>query len=355
MWPKNQLTERLNIQWPIFQAPMASVSTSALAAAVSNAGGVGGLGMWGLSGEEAERLVAGFQQMSGACLNVNYPLWEDPGDVSGLRLGMQKKLQKIYDEKGLGDLKNPTSIGGVVNKHHLGMLEKMKPEVVSFHFGLPDKEILSAIKSLGIFVISSATTVNEAKILVSRGADAIIAQGIEAGGHRGTFSGISISNQAGLMSLLPQIVDNVTVPVIAAGGIADGRGIAAAFMLGASAVQIGTAFLSSEEANIHPEHRRALADVTDESTVLTKVITGKPARFIQNRLITELSKDSEDPLPFPAQSILTTPLTETGDRNFMGLYAGQSAALNRSLPARELVQKFSQEADNCFKLYKPNR
>jgi nitronate monooxygenase len=112
MFPKNQLTERLNIQWPIFQAPMASVSTSALAAAVSNAGGVGGLGMWGLTSEEAERLVAGFRQMSEACLNVNYPLWEDPGDVSVLRLGMQKKLQKIYDEKGLGDLKNPTSSGG---------------------------------------------------------------------------------------------------------------------------------------------------------------------------------------------------------------------------------------------------
>ncbi|MDG2404574.1 MAG: nitronate monooxygenase [Paracoccaceae bacterium] len=355
MWPQNKLTERLDIQWPIFQAPMASVSTSALAAAVSNAGGVGGLGMWGLTGEEAERLVAEFQQMSEACLNVNYPLWKDPDEVSGHKLGMYKKLQTLYDEKGLGNLKIPTSSGGKIDDNHLGMIQKLKPEVVSFHFGLPDKEILSEIKAHGIFVVSSATTVKEAKILVSQGADAIIAQGTEAGGHRGTFSKANISIQAGLMSLLPQIVDNVTVPVIAAGGLADGRGVAAAFMLGASAVQIGTGFLSSEEANVHPEHSRALADATDESTVVTEIVTGKPARFIQNRLITELEQDNEDPLPFPAQSILTTPLTETGDRDFMGLYAGQSAALNGPLPASELVAKLCCEAENCFKLFSPNR
>ena len=157
------------------------------------------------------------------------------------------------------------------------------------------------------------------------------------------------------MSLLPQIVDNVTVPVIAAGGLADWRGIAVGFMLGASAVQIGTAFLSSEEANVHPEHRRALACATDESTVVTKMVTGKPARFIQNRLTIELGQDNEDPLPFPAQSILTTPLTETGDRDFMSLYAGQSAALNRSFPASKLVKKLCFEAENCFKLCSPNR
>jgi nitronate monooxygenase len=355
MWPQNRLTERLNIQWPIFQAPMGGVSTSALAAAVSNSGGVGGLGMWGLTSEEAERLVAGFQQMSGGCLNINYPLWENPAEVSEEILERQKKLQKIYNEKGLGNLSVPTPSGGSIDENHLNMIEKLKPEVISFHFGLPDKEILSEIKALGIFVISSATTVKEAKFLAFQGADAIIAQGTEAGGHRGTFSETCISSQAGLISLLPQIVDNVTVPIIAAGGLADGRGIAAAFMLGASAVQIGTAFLSSEEANVHPEHRRVLSDATDENTFVTKLVTGKPARFIQNRLTTELEQENEDPLPFPAQSMLTARLKETGDGDLMGLYAGQSAALNRSLPASELVKRLCCEAENCFKLCSPNQ
>ena len=355
MWPQNRLTERLNIQWPIFQAPMGGVSTSALAAAVSNSGGVGGLGMWGLTSEAAERLVAGFQQMSGGCLNINYPLWENSAEVSEEILERQKKLQKIYNEKGLGNLSVPKPSGGSIDENHLNMIEKLKPEVISFHFGLPDKEILSEIKALGAFVISSATTVKEAKILAFQGADAIIAQGTEAGGHRGTFSETSISSQAGLISLLPQIVDNVTVPIIAAGGLADGRGIAAAFMLGASAVQIGTAFLSSEEANVHPEHRRVLSDATDENTFVTKLVTGKPARFIQNRLTTELEQENEDPLPFPAQSMLTARLKETGDGDLMGLYAGQSAALNRSLPASELVKRLCCEAENCFKLCSPNQ
>ena len=168
------------------------------------------------------------------------------------------------------------------------MLQKIKPEVVSFHFRLLDIETLSDIKALGIFVISSATTVNEAKALVLNGADAIIAQGTEAGGHRGTFS----------------------------------------------------------EANIHPEHRSALADANDASTVVSKTVTGKPARFIQNRLIKELGQDNEHPLPFQAQSILTTPLAETEDRELMGLYAGQSPALNRSLPTSELVRKMSDETEN---------
>ena len=354
MWSRNALTERLNIRWPIFQAPMGDNTTPALAAAVGNAGGVGGLGMWGFSGDDAERRVAGFRQMCGAALNVNYPLWDDPGDLAGVGTAMRKRLKNHYDTMGLGPVPDPVSASGGVDPSHLAMLEKMKPEVVSFHFGLPDRDTLAAIKSAGIFVISSATTVKEAGELEAGGVDAIIAQGIEAGGHRGTFSGTDVTLQPGLFALLPQVVDAVSVPVIAAGGIADGRAIAAAFMLGASGVQMGTAFLGCEEAHVHPTHRAALRNVTDASTMVTNVISGRPARFVANRLVRDLSGADLDPLPFPAQMSLTAPLNGTGDAEVMGLYAGQSAALTRSLPAADLVQALVDETEARLRLFAPS-
>ena len=337
MWHRNRLTERLKLQWPIFQAPMGEMSTPALAAAVANSGGLGGLGMWGFSAPEAERRMAGFRQLSGGSLNVNYPLWENPGDLSGTGQAMRTRMQALYDAHGLGPIPQPTVSAGEINAGHLTVLQRMKPEVVSFHFGLPNDDVINAIKAAGIFVVCTATTVAEAKVLEARGVDAVIAQGTEAGGHRGTFSGVDVRMQPGLFSLLPQVVDAVAIPVIAAGGIADGRGIAAALMLGASAVQLGTAFLRCDEAHVSEQHRASLGAARDVSTVVTDVMTGRPARFIRNRLIEELSRDGLSPLPFPAQSDLTHPLAQSGDREFMSLYAGQSAALTRDMPAAELV------------------
>jgi nitronate monooxygenase len=343
MWSQNALTERLNLEWPILQAPMGDLSTPALAAAVSNAGGLGGLGMWGYSGEEAERRVAGFRQQSGGSLNVNYPLWEDPGDLTHVGEAMRERLQILYDAKDLGPLPAPQASAGQVNSEHLTMLQMMKPEVVSFHFGLPDQETMQAIKDAGIFVLCSATTVAEAKTLEAQGVDAIIAQGTEAGGHRGTFSDVDISMQPGLFALLPQVVDAVSVPVIAAGGIADGRAVAAAIMLGASGVQLGTAFLRCEEANVLDAHRAALRTANDASTTVTNVVSGRPARFVKNRLIEDLSAHGVEPLPFPAQLNLTLPLEATGDGEVTGLYAGQSVALTRELPAADLVRTLVEE------------
>ena len=343
MWPQNALTERLNIRWPILQAPMGWLSTPALAAAVSNAGGLGGIGMWGFSAEDAERRIAGFRQQSGGSLNVNYPLWPEPEIAADVADPMRKRLQVHYDAKGLGPVPEPEGTASDVSPEHLAMVLRAKPQMVSFHFGLPRQEIVDAIKGAGIFVISSATTVAEAKVLERRGVDAVIAQGTEAGGHRGTFTGVDMSMQPGLFALLPQVVDAVHVPVIAAGGIADGRTVAAALVLGASAVQLGTAFLRCEEANVLDAHRAALREVTDACTIVTDMITGRPARYIRNRLTDDLIDSGLRPVAFPAQLSLTAPLGATGDRELTALFAGQSAALARDTTAAELVDLLAEE------------
>jgi nitronate monooxygenase len=174
MWPQNALTERLKIRWPILQAPMGWLSTPALAAAVSNAGGLGGIGMWGFSAEDAERRIAGFRQQSGGSLNVNYPLWPEPEITVDTVDLMRKRLQAHYDAKGLGPVPRPEAAASDVSPEHLALLLRVKPQMVSFHFGLPKQEVMDAIKAAGIFVISSATTVTEAKLLEKRGVDAII-------------------------------------------------------------------------------------------------------------------------------------------------------------------------------------
>ena len=351
MWQKNEFTERLNLQWPIFQAPMGGIATPALAAAVSNAGGLGGLGLWGLSIENISLTIKEYQQDSKRPVNVNYPIWEKPRGLSQAVTKMLRSLQKIYDDQRLGPITLPEASEADIGDDHLDLLQELRPEVLSFHFGVPDQDTLKVIQSLGIIVIASATTVREATFLENMGVDAIIAQGTEAGGHRGTFTDAEISVQPGLISLLPQIVDSVSVPVIAAGGIGDGRGIAASIMLGASAVQVGTAFLACDEANVQSAHRRALENITDESTVVTKSITGRPARFIKNKLVNELSKEDLQPLPFPTQSIVTSHIQDSGDPNYMSFYAGQSAALNRNLSARELVKKLCDEADQVLRKF----
>ena len=351
MWHQNQLTERLNLQWPILQAPMGSITTPALAAAVSTAGAIGGLGMWGFSADDARRRIAGFRQLSAGCLNVNYPLWDHPGDLTNVGVPMRERIQALYDEYGLGSISSPQVSPGGVDAAHLAMLEEAKPEVMSFHFGLPNTEVVHRLKAIGTFIICSATTVAEAKTLEAEGVDAVIAQGIEAGGHRGTFLGADVNLQPGLFALLPQVVDAVSVPVIAAGGIADGRGVAAAFMLGASGVQLGTAFLRCTEANVSGTHRDMLADGDETGTVVTNVISGRPARAINNQLVAALSKPGAQPLPFPAQSDLIAPLDGTGEPMLSTVLAGQSVALTRQMPAADLVRTLTAETTTCLRSF----
>ena len=347
MWSQNALTERLGLKWPILQAPMGDKTTPALAAAVSNAGGLGGLGMSGLHPDNVRRRIEGFRQQSGGCLNVNYLLWETPTDLSNAGIPMRETLQALYDKDGLGRVPEPASSRSAMDRDHMDVLTELKPEVASFHFGLPEQEALQELKEVGTLIICSATTVAEALELEANGADAIIAQGIEAGGHRGTFSDVDIALQPGLFALLPQVVAAVSIPVIAAGGIVNGRTIAAAMMLGASAVQLGTAFLQCGEANVAEAHRAALNTATDSGTVVTNVISGKPARFLRNALSDTLAGD--EPLPFPSQLRLTAPLAEAGDPQYMPLYAGQSAALTIKMPAGELVQMLVDDTNMRFK------
>jgi len=351
MWPSNLLTERLSLKFPIILAPMGIITTPALAAAVSNAGGLGGIGMWGLTAEEAARHIAGFRQLSPGSLNVNYPPSPEPIFTAEASEAMRRHLRRHYDAKALGLIPQPRGVVSDVSPEHLAMLLEEKPEVVSFHFGLPDQEIIETIKSAGVFIQTSATTVAEARALERRGVDAVIAQGSEAGGHRATFTGVDISMQAGLFALLPQIVDAVSVPVIAAGGIADGRTAAAAFMLGASAVQLGTAFMRCEEANMYDAHRAALAQADDACTVVTDVISGRPARYIKNKLIDDLTASGLKPLPIPAQLSLTFPLGAGGDREFAVLLSGQSAALAKDTNATELVERLAEETTRRLRAF----
>jgi nitronate monooxygenase len=210
---------------------------------------------------------------------------------------------------------------------------------------------MQAIKGAGIFIICSATTVAEAKLLEERGVDAVIAQGTEAGGHRGTFTGVGIDMQPGLFALLPQVVDAVKVPVVAAGGVADGRQVAAAFMLGASGVQLGTAFLRCEEANVQDAHRAALREASDAGTVVTGMITGRPARYIRNRLADDLIASGLEPVSFPAQMSLTAPLGTTGDKEVTSLFAGQSAALGRDTDAASLVETLAAQTSRRLRAF----
>lgn len=351
MWPSNPLTQRLNLKFPIILAPMGIITTPSLAAAVSNAGGLGGIGMWGLTTEEAARHIAGFRQLSPGSLNVNYPLWPEPSFTAEASEAMRRHLQRHYEAKTLGSVPQPRGAASDVSPEHVAMLLEEKPEVVSFHFGLPDQGVVDTIKSAGIFIQSSATTVAEARILERRGVDAVIAQGSEAGGHRATFTGVDISMQAGLFALLPQIVDAVSVPVIAAGGIADGRTAAAAFMLGASAVQLGTAFMRCEEASMYDAHRAALAQADESCTVVTDVISGRPARYIKNKLIDDLTASGLKPLPIPTQLSLTFPLGAGGDRDFAVLLSGQSAALAKDTNATELVERLAADTTRRLRAF----
>ena len=340
------LQELLGIELPIIQAPMAGVQGSALASAVSNAGGLGSLpcAMFDLVALRKELTVIRTQTTKP--FNVNFFCHTQPEANVEREAAWRSLLSPYFAEYGI----DTSAIGAGPGRLPFGeeaanVLEEFKPAVVSFHFGLPSQALLARVRSWGATILSSATTVDEARWLEARGVDAVIAQGIEAGGHRGSFLSEDLSVQPGTFALVPQIVDAVSVPVIAAGGIADHRGVAAAMELGASGVQIGTAYLLCPEATTSALHRAALKSEAARTTALTNLFTGRPARGIVNRLIRELGPLSSAVPAFPLATSALAPLRakaeSEGSGDFSPLWAGQNASgckeVGASILTRELV------------------
>jgi len=349
MWGDRRILDLLGIELPIIQAPMAGANLSAMVIAVSEAGGLGSLPCALLSLDKAREELARIRQHTKKPFNVNFFCHRAPEVDAGQEAVWKERLKTYYLELGLDpDAPAPPSTRAPFDESYLALVEEFRPAVVSFHFGLPPQDLLKRVKDTGAKVLSSATTVSEARWLEDRGCDAIIAQGFEAGGHRGIFLSDDISTQVGTMALVPQVVDAVKVPVIAAGGIADSRGIVAALALGAAAVQIGTAYLFTPEATISPLHRQALKSAKDDQTALTNVFTGRPARGIVNRIMHEVGPISPVAPQFPLAGGALAPLRQKteplGSSDFMSLWSGQAARLSRELPAGELTRTLAQEA-----------
>ncbi|MFT5172502.1 MAG: nitronate monooxygenase [Gammaproteobacteria bacterium] len=347
LWPDSRLLDLLQVEHAIIQAPMAGSTTPALAAAVSNAGGMGSLGCAMMDPGAVHGQVTQLRSKTNRAFNLNFFCHQPPGEDALKNARAVQLLQPFYDEYCLGEVPAVQASNFPFDAAMLDLMLELRPPVVSFHFGAPEAALLAPLRAAGIVVLSSATCAREARDLQAMGVDAVIAQGFEAGGHRGHFAISYEASCIGTMALVPQIVDAVTIPVIAAGGIADGRGIAAALMLGASGVQLGTAFMSSDEASVAAVHRQAIANASEEDTRMTRAFSGRPARGIRNRYIDAMAAVEGELPDFPLMNTLTKPLraasqnSDSGD--LVSLYAGQALTLNRSMPAAQLLETLIDE------------
>jgi nitronate monooxygenase len=347
-----RLLNRLRLELPIVQAPMAGSCGVDLAVAVSAAGGLGSIPCAYSTAETMRADVAAFRSRTAKPVNLNFFVHTPEAADAGRDAAWLASLKPYYDE--LGVEAKPVGGGGTVpfDEAMCAAVEAVKAEVVSFHFGLPKESLLSRVKATGAFVIASATTLEEARYLVAHGCDGIIAQGYEAGGHRGMFLTSDVTTQIGTLALVPQVCDAVGVPVIAAGGIADGRGLAAVLALGAAAGQIGTAFLVTPESLASERHRKAILDGADKVTAITNLFTGKPARSLVNRLMRELGAMSNLPPAYPTAGAALGPLRAKmepeGKSDFTLQNAGQAAGLARVMGAGELTRKIADEAERTL-------
>jgi nitronate monooxygenase len=336
----------LGTELPIIQAPMAGVQVSALAIAVSNAGGLGSLPCAMLSTEAMREELAKLKAGTKNPFNVNFFCHTPPMEDAKREQGWRQALGAYYKEYGIDPAGIRAGPGRApFSNEAIDVLEPFKPAVVSFHFGLPPADLLKRVKSWGSKVLASATTVDEARWLEEKGVDAIIAQGWEAGGHRGMFLTDDLSTQVGTFSLLPQIVRAVKRPVIAAGGIADPEGVVAAMALGAQGVQVGTAYLLCPEATTSQVHRAALKSEAARHTAVTNVFSGRPARGIVNRIIREQGPISAAAPAFPLAVAALAPLRAKaeakGSGDFSPLWSGQNASGCREIPAAELTRQLA--------------
>lgn len=335
----------LEIERPIIQAPMAGVQGSALAAAIANAGGLGSLPCATLTLDAAREELATLRTLTDKPINLNFFSHALPTPDAERETAWRAALAPYYQELGVSQDTIPSGPGRMpFNAEAAALISEFRPAVVSFHFGLPSQELLAEVKATGAKVLSSATTVAEAIWLEAHGADAIIAQGLEAGGHRGMFLSDDTSTQIGTFALLPQVVKAVRVPVIAAGGIADAAGVAAAMQLGAAGVQLGTAYLLCPEAKTSQVHRAALKSDAAEHTALTNLFSGRPARAIMNRIMRELGPLSSLPPAFPQAAAATLPLRAKaeaqGSGDFTSLWCGQNRGC-KEIPAGDLTRELT--------------
>ena len=349
MWPDRRLLDLLNIQHPIVQAPMAGAMDWELVVAVAEAGGLGSLPCAMLTAQQVRDQVEKIRGRTQKPININFFCHKPPSRDNAREAAWRDRLAPYYRELGLDpNMAVHASNRSPFDGEMCEVMEELRPAVASFHFGLPEAPLLARVKAAGSRILASATTVDEARWLVDHGADAIIAQGYEAGGHRGMFLTEDLSAQIGTFALVPQVADAIDVPVIAAGGVTDARGIAAAFALGAAGVQMGTAFLFCAEAKISAPHRVALRTARDRATAVTNLMTGRPARGFYNRVMREIGPVSALAPEFPLAAAALAPLRAKaeaqGSGDFSPLWSGQAAPLGREMPARELIASLVAEA-----------
>ena len=341
----SSLLQRLGIALPIIQGPMTGSDTPALAAAVSSAGGLGMLGCGMRSPAAMAEAAAAVRQQTDRPFGMNLFVQATPTPDEATVQTAMERLAPLYAELGLQP-QRPTQWCEDFAAQFEALLA-LRPAVASFTFGILDAAQVARLHAAGCLVVGTATTVAEARAWAGVGVDAVCASGTEAGGHRGTFLGDFAASQVGTLALVPQCVDAVDIPVIAAGGIMDGRGIAAAQALGAQAVQMGTAFLACPESGIGPAYRQALAQAQDTDTRLTRVFSGRPARGIVNAMMESLAAEEDRVPAYPVQNALTGALRRAaaaqGRTSHLSLWAGQGVGAARAMPAGELVAVLTDE------------
>ena len=346
-WRDRRLLDLFGREVPIVQAPMAGAQDAALAIAASCGGALGSIPCALLSVDTAREQVAQFRAACSGPLNLNFFCHEPPQGYDDR--AWRQALQPYYDEFGVGFPAMLPPLRKPFDEAMCALVEDVRPEVVSFHFGLPEESLLHRVFESGALILGCATSVAEARWLAEHDVDAIIAQGWEAGGHAGRFLAADPSSHMGTLALVPQVVDAVAVPVIAAGGIADARGIAAALILGASAVQIGTAYLFTPESRISDLHRRLLGADSAETTVSTNVFTGRHARGLETRLTRDLGPSSAIVPPFPHGGDGLADLRKADPAAFANMWAGQAARLARAEGAEALTSRLAAEALELLK------
>ena len=340
------LKQLLGVDLPVIQAPMAGVQGSALAVAVCQAGGLGSLPCAMLGADAMRQELAAIRAQTTKPFNVNFFCHTPPAPSAEREAAWRAALAPYFAEFGIDAGTIPAGPGRLpFGAEQADVLAEFRPAVVSFHFGLPSAELLARVRSAGARILSSATTVDEALWLEAHGVDAVIAQGLEAGGHRGIFLSDDLATQVGTLALVPQVVRAVKVPVIAAGGIADAKGVAAALALGAAGVQVGTAYLLCPEAATSAVHRAALKSDAARVTALTNLFTGRPARGIVNRIIRELGPISAAVPAFPLATAAIAPLRaraeSSGSGEFSPLWSGQNATGCKDVPAGLLTRELA--------------